>query len=96
MRQKFIKVVWLDHFERDSTWKQPTPPAELRAARVETRGWLISENDECIELSMSKPLDRDDLAWGRPFVILKAAIVSRSDNKKPKQPQYPVGLTLPG
>ena len=80
-RPKYITVRWRDHYEEDGTWAEPTPPAELKGASVESRGWLISENEECIQLSSHRPLDVEDLTWGRPFAILKAAIVSRSDKK---------------
>lgn len=82
-RPKFIKVIWLDHHVSSATWAEPTSPAELKAARVESRGWLITENDECIELSSHKPLSSGDSAWGSPMRIVKSAIESRSDRKPP-------------
>lgn len=89
-RPKFIKVIWLDHHESRSTWAEPTEPAELKAARVESRGWLIAENDECIELSAHRPLDDEDHDWGSPMRIVKSAIHFRSDlqrsDRAPKKP----------
>lgn len=78
-RPRFITVRWYDHHESDETWAPPKTPEDLKACRVESRGWLIAENDECIEISSHKPLDKDDLSWGRPMRIVKAAIFYRSD-----------------
>ena len=80
-RPKFIVVRWYDHHEADETWAPPKTPETLAASRVESRGWLLVENDECIEISGHKPLDADDLNWGRPMRIVKAAIYYRSDQK---------------
>lgn len=83
-RPKFITVRWLDHHESGETWAVPKTPEELKPARVESRGWLLVENDECIEISAHKPLDSDDREWGRPMRIAKAAIIYRSDRREPK------------
>jgi hypothetical protein len=83
MRPKYITVRWHDHHEKDETWAEPTPLQDLKPARVESRGWLIGENDECIEMSAHKPMDKDDDTWGRPFRIVKSAIFYRSDKRGP-------------
>lgn len=83
-RPKFITVRWYDHHEKDQTWSEPTQTAELKAARVESKGWLIAESegpDGCIELSAHRPMDRDDSAYGRPMRIVKSAIFYRSDKR---------------
>lgn len=80
-RTPFIKVVWADHHESDAAWD--TAGAEPASALFESRGWLIYEDDNILELSNSKPLNDaggKDL-WGRPLRLIKSAIVSRSDNK---------------
>lgn len=64
-RPKFIRVRRYDHHEADETWAEPKTIETLKASRVESRGWLLVENDECIELSAHRPLDRDDASWGR-------------------------------
>ena len=89
-RPRFITVRWLDHHRSPETWAAPTPPAELRGAQVESRGWLIGESDEVIELSAHKPLD-GCADWGTPMRIVKAAIHFRSDRKAAKVPTVPGG-----
>lgn len=81
-RPNFIIVKWYDHRESDETWAPPKTPETLAPSRVESRGWLLTENDECIEISSHKPLDKDDASWGRPMRIVKAAIYYRSDQPK--------------
>jgi hypothetical protein len=83
-RPRFTTVRFLDHHTSSETWAVPTKPEELSGAKVEARGWIISENDTVLELSAQKPLDEDDGEWGRPFRIIKSTIYFRSDVKKEK------------
>lgn len=87
MAQKhpFITVRWYDHHEAASTWAEPKDPRDLKAARVESRGWLIAESPTCIEISAHRPLDSDDPEWGRPMRIAKAQIFYRSDKRNARR-----------
>jgi hypothetical protein len=80
-KPRYAKVIFLDHHTSSETWAEPTKPEDLKGARVEARGWIISENEEMLELSAQRPLDDDDAEWGRPFRIVKSAILFRSDVK---------------
>jgi len=80
-RPKLVTVVWADHHDSDNAWD--TPGQEPGTALFESRGWLIFENDEIVELSNTRPRNNVgglDL-WGRPLRIAKVGIVSRSDMK---------------
>lgn len=89
-RPKFITIKWYDHVEDNETWSEATKPADLHVARVESRGWLISENDAVIELSNHRPMDNGDAEWGSRMRILKAAIFFRSDTAPKKLRTKPV------
>lgn len=82
-RIKFITVKWKDHHESDGGWDKPG--AEPEAALFESRGWLIFENEEIVELSNTRPLNDSSAPdlWGRPLRVLKVAIYYRSDKKEP-------------
>lgn len=80
-RPKFITVRWMDHHGSSDTWSDPTEPKDLKPARIESRGWIISENAEMLEISAHRPLDKDDTEWGRPMRIVKSAIFFRSDQR---------------
>lgn len=80
-KPKHVVVRWKDHHESDGAWD--TPGAEPGFALFESRGWLIFENEDIVELSNTKPLNNvagEDL-WGRPLRIGKALIYYRSDKK---------------
>ena len=83
-RPKFVKIHFIDHHRSPDTWAAPTKPEELRGAKVEIRGYIISENDEVVEISNLRPLDGDDGEWGVPFRVVKSTIFFRSDLKKEK------------
>lgn len=84
-RPKLVTVRFIDHHRSSDTWAQPTKPEELRGAKVEVRGWIISENDEIVEISNLRPLDDDDGEWGVPFRVVKSTIFFRSDLKPKKE-----------
>ncbi len=74
-----ITVRWLDHFDVDSTWSEPTSPADLVPIEVESCGYVVSENEVCLQLAGDRPISEGDDKYGRLAVILKCAITYRSD-----------------
>lgn len=80
MKPKKIEVTWYDHHERDGQGAA-TLRHELKPMTWRTRGYLVEENDEMIEVVRDIPLDRDVTDYGASMRIMKNSIVSRSDRK---------------
>jgi hypothetical protein len=78
-------VRWYDHHRSRDTWAEPTPPADLKGSRIESKGWLLGESDTAIEISNHRPMDEDDVDWGTPMRIAKLAIFYRSDEAKQRK-----------
>lgn len=80
----YITVRWLDHKDHPKSWVEANehePPAHL-----ESKGWLIFEDEFTIQLAGDRPLDKGDNTYGRVGIILKSAIYYRSD-QRPKVPE---------
>ena len=85
------RIVWADHADEDQTWSKASDAADLHPVFFESIGWIIGESETIIELAGDRPLKRTvkgklipntDDVWGRITRIVKAAIVSRSDQPK--------------
>jgi hypothetical protein len=85
MKPKLVTIRWTDHYDHDDTWVEPEKPDRLKPALVESVGWIISENEEVIQLAGDRPLDEGDSGYGRVTHILTANIYYRSDRDKKKR-----------
>lgn len=80
MRPTRIEVDWLDHHERHGQGAALSKN-ELKPMVWRTRGYLVGENDELIEVVRDIPLDKDVNEYGASMRILKCCILKRSDVK---------------
>lgn len=69
-------ICWIDHAEPldRPAWAPPTPPDELVPVVVWTSGFVVSENEQIIEVARDYSEYRNA---GGPVHILKCAIVYR-------------------
>lgn len=90
VKPKWARIIWADHADSRETWQEATEPGELQPAFVDSCGWIISENEEVLEMAGDRPMKRTpkgryvfdaEGTWGRVTHIVKAAIVWRSDVK---------------
>jgi hypothetical protein len=80
MKPRKIEVDWFDHHERHGQGAALTD-TELKPMAWRTRGYLVSENDNLIEVVRDIPLDNDVTDFGASMRILKKLIIKRSDRK---------------
>jgi len=80
MKPKKIEVDWHDHHERHGQGAALTK-TELKPMVWRTRGYLVSENDELIEVVRDISLDPDVTDHGASMRIIKKNIIKRSDRK---------------
>ena len=80
MKAKKIEVHWEDHHEKDGT-ADPTDPKHLKPVVWETRGYLVSDNGDMIEVSRDITKTPDTYSIGAPVRIMTKNILYRSDKK---------------
>jgi hypothetical protein len=75
---RLVRVEWLDHCDPEGpVWWALDDIADAQPARMESVGWLVHEDDLCLRLSSSRSVALD--TWSRPFVIVRAAVLSVTD-----------------
>lgn len=84
MKHKFITVRWNDHHESENAWDGAG--AEPSPAKFESKGYVIHESEEILEITNTIPLNSaaGNETFGRPLRIVKSAIFFRSDQRKVK------------
>lgn len=89
MKYPVVYVVWKDHAEADSeAWQHVSGLSGNTLVEITTIGFLVSEDDEAIQVSASFN-EKYDIV-GRPDIIAKALIVHRvelqvAEYKPPKK-----------
>ncbi len=78
MKPKKIEVVWEDHHENND-WTEPTDEHRLAPQLIRTRGFLVQENDQMIEVARDIYVGGEGI--GSPLRIMKKCIVKRSDRR---------------
>jgi len=81
MKPRKIEVIWRDHHDWEKGQVPITPPEELEPMIWISRGFLVSENDEMLELVRDLPMSKGVTDIGAPLRILINSIVKRSDKK---------------
>jgi hypothetical protein len=80
-----VRVIWEDHHSKsdESEWGQPTPPDYLKPILVRSAGFIVSENEDMIELARDAYMDEDELVISGPIRILRKCIVSLTYLREP-------------
>ena len=96
MALRFVAVVWLD------AWKSSTDDVTLKTidethkpARMETRGWLLKQDDSGVQIANERCLDEEDQSYRGRTYIPAGMLVSVEDFPKKratrkKAPSAPV------
>lgn len=74
-----IVIAWQDHHERvndPKEWSAPTPPAELYPVIVYSSGYLVSQNDEMVELARDIYEEDGEVIAGGLMRIMRKCILS--------------------
>lgn len=98
-----VLIAWEDHHSKadESEWAKPTAPEDLKPLVIRSVGFIVSENDQMIELARDAYLDDSNLIVSGHMRILKKCIVLqvylRSETEcKVDQPSSPDELPVLG